>query len=154
MVKHYFLVCRIYSGVSRFFWECGHSHWHYWECAECTPKGYPWAPDAFSRELGQCWRHGLFKFHQVSLFLSLFLYFFICFFISPDPTQNALSIDFFPMQLISWLTDKLHRLFHTAYTFTIASHMCNTWTLDYCHQCVQYAMHCTIGGLLPILPLA
>ncbi len=36
----------------------------------------------FMMKLGQCWRHGLFKFHRVSLFLSLFLSFFLSFFLS------------------------------------------------------------------------
>ncbi len=53
-------------------------------------------------QLGQCCRHGLFKFHRVSLFLCLFdclfVWSFLSFFIQ-TPTQNGLSIDFFVVML-------------------------------------------------------
>ena len=49
---------------------------------------------AKNEKLGQCWRHGLFKFYRVSMFLSFFVSFFVSLFLYSDPTQNALSIDF------------------------------------------------------------
>ena len=50
------------------------------------PHIYPIVKDQ-PQSLGQCFRHGLFKIHQVSLFVCLFL----CFFIQ-TPTQDALCM--------------------------------------------------------------
>ncbi len=51
-------------------------------------------------QLGQCRRHGLFKFHRVSLFLSLSLSFFLYLFIYLFACKRKPFTVYFPVRLM------------------------------------------------------